>query len=105
MRRARTVLRNWSQVMRFGTIAGLAIALMGCSGAPSTGPSHAPADSPAATAAVASTVGPSPTIAHAKAEGQIVFFDDKSASKHAQIYIENADGSDLRHLVVSEFDD
>jgi TolB protein len=101
------VSRNSSQVMRFGSIAGLAIALSGCSGGPSTPPSQAAAQSPAATAAASAalTPGPSPTILRAKAEGQIVFFDDASASKYAQIYIEDADGTNLRHLVVSTFDD
>jgi Tol biopolymer transport system component len=37
--------------------------------------------------------------------GQIVFMDDRSASKHSQIYIENADGTRARHLVTSDFDD
>jgi TolB protein len=34
-----------------------------------------------------------------------VFADDKSASLHLQIYIENADGMDVRHLVTSTYDD
>src|SRR5437867_1361434 len=97
--------RNSSQGMRLGSIAGLAIALAGCSTGPSTAPPQAAAQSLAATAGVGPTVGPSPTIVRAKAEGQIVFFDDASASKHAQIYIEDADGTNLRQLVISEFDD
>jgi TolB protein len=73
----------------------------------STPPSQAVAQSPAATAPATTelTAAPSPTILRAKAEGQIVFVDDKGASNHAQIYIQNADGTNLRHLVVSAFDD
>jgi Tol biopolymer transport system component len=101
------MLRSSSQVMRFGSIVGLAIALTGCSGGPSTPPSQAAAQSPAPTGAATAALmpGPSPTILRAKAEGQIVFVDEAGASKHAQIYIENADGTNVRHLVVSEFDD
>jgi TolB protein len=40
-----------------------------------------------------------------EAEGQIVFEDDGGASNHKQIYIERADGSDVRPLAVSEYDD
>ncbi len=39
------------------------------------------------------------------AEGHIVFFDDAVASPHRQVYIERADGSDVRRLVVSDYDD
>jgi Tol biopolymer transport system component len=38
-------------------------------------------------------------------EGQIVFYDDASASTHPQIFIEHADGTDAHRLVVSNFND
>jgi len=44
-------------------------------------------------------------VAVAKLPGQIVFADEKAAPNHAQIWIQNANGTDVRQLVISNFDD
>jgi TolB protein len=91
-----------------------------CAGTASLAP---PASPPAATASPAATTrttasstpvsiatqSANPTTSPAPSgeilAGQIVFYDDRSAGGHQQIYIERADGSDVRQLVVSDFDD
>ncbi len=55
----------------------------------------------------AQSVTPTTTVAPSAEvlAGQIVFHDDGAAGSHQQIYIERADGSDVRQLVMSDFDD
>jgi Tol biopolymer transport system component len=74
---------------------------------PSATPSQATSSPPAATAtpAVSASATASASPAQPKAEGQIVFMDDAATSSHQQLYIERADGSDLRQLVISDVDD
>ena len=74
---------------------------------PATAPSQTAGvrQSPSATPVHSISPTASASSAVAKAEGQIVFHDDRAASSHQQIYIERADGSDVRQLVVSEYDD
>jgi Tol biopolymer transport system component len=62
---------------------------------------------PAPSAAPTHSISPtaSASLALSDADGQIVFFDDAAASPHRQVYIERADGSDVRQLVVSDYDD
>jgi TolB protein len=89
------------------SVVGLAMVMAGCSNAPSTSPPLTATGALTATPSVTAvaTPGPSPTIARAKAEGQIVFAGHKNASSPVQIYVENADGTDVRQLVVSDYDD
>ena len=87
-------------------IAALGFALTGCSTAarpstPTTSPSAAPTGPSAAP--TAASAAPSPSIADLS--GQIVFVDEQAPPKHAQIWVENANGTNLRQLVTSNFDD
>ncbi len=74
---------------------------------PSTVPSQAARVTQPPPPTLVPSISPtaSASSALAKADGQIVFHDDRAASSHQQIYIERADGSDVRQLVVSEYDD
>ncbi len=87
-------------------IAVLAVALVGCSTAAPPAPSIVQSTpSPASTSAAAlpsTAATPNPV---ANLPGQIVFVDEQSAPKHAQIWVQDANGSNLRQLVVSSFDD
>ncbi len=89
-----------------GVVAGLAL-VTGCS-AVTGSPSVAPRPSSAAASADAS-LGPTPnataTVNHAPLLGQIVFFDFPAGSGKSQIYIERADGTGVRRLVTSTFND
>ncbi len=71
-------------------VAGVLIALVIVSSACSRGSSSVPAST---AGSATSTIG------------DIVFMDDGSASQRDQIYIERADGSGVRHLVDSAFND
>jgi TolB protein len=75
-------------------------------------PSSIPTGSPSAatpqpSAVAISSISPTATPAPSATTltGQIVFYDDRAAGSHQQIYIEPADGTDVRQLVVSDFDD
>lgn len=89
-------------------IAAVGIALAGCSTAAppasSTGPvpSTPAAASTSPTTAASAAATPDPV---ASLSGQIAFTDEKSAPGHAQIWVQDANGSNLRQLVVSDFDD
>jgi len=93
------------------SIAALVFVLASCSAASSTGnPTQQPTaaaatPSPAPAATPAPTPTPADTPLAAGLTGQIVFTDEKSAPGHAQIYIQNADGTNARPLIVSTFDD
>lgn len=81
----------------------IVIGAMACSGAvPTPSQLTAPTASPTVTPAAAAA---SPSAAAPKPEGQIVFFDFAAAPGFAQIYIENADGSNARQLLKSQFND
>ena len=62
-----------------------------------------PTPSAGATSSSNLTVTPEPSAE--TLTGQIVFYDDRTAGDHQQIYLERADGSDVRQLVMSDFDD
>jgi len=91
------------------SIAVLAFVLAGCSEASATGnPTQEPTVATATMSpAPATTAAPTPadTPLAAGLAGQIVFSDEKSAPRHAQIYVQNADGTNVRQLIVSTFDD
>jgi TolB protein len=82
-----------------GAVAMVAIslALAACSSAP------ARSSSLAFSASVAASASPSPSAP--PAEGQIVFWNDAGQSGPRQIYIEHADGSNVRQLVTSTEND
>jgi len=97
----RTAVRGPARIL----IAALGVALAGCSATTSTGqptlpPSAAAASTSPTAAATPVTTQPPPDL-----PGQIVFTDEKAAPKHAQIWIQNANGTNARQLVVSNFDD
>lgn len=85
--------------------------LAACSSAPvvSHGPSVVAATGAPSTSAIARSpseqASTGPQRSSDASPGQIVFFDNAVASPRQQIYIEQADGSDVRHLVVSDVDD
>ncbi|HEV2005874.1 MAG TPA: hypothetical protein VGQ85_04595, partial [Candidatus Limnocylindrales bacterium] len=80
-----------------------AASVVGC-GPTAAGPTTPPPQATPAgvTAAPSSLSTPAPT---PQLGGQIVFADGKAASGNWQIYIENADGTNLRQLVRSDADD
>jgi TolB protein len=87
-------------------IAVLAIGTAGCTSAPvpSTPGTTLPAVTTATTAEpVVVTAAPSAVIGDLP--GQIVFVAEQAAPNHAQIWIQNANGTNLRQLVTSAFDD
>jgi Tol biopolymer transport system component len=90
-----------ASIRSIGLIAALTVALCACSAMPgiTTGPTTSLSPTGAATPGI------SPTPSRAPAEGQIVFVDNKGASSHAQLYVERADGTQVRRLVTSDFDD
>lgn len=98
-----------SHVNELFVLALSAVVATACSSGPATpSQSAVPLQSTATIAATPSllpSVGPSSSALAPQLGGQIVFVDDKTASPHLQIYIENADGTGVRHLVTSEYDD
>lgn len=95
---------------RLASLVVVSLLIAACVGGQATPPSTlAPTtiSTPVATATpVPPTASPTATASAAlKADGQIVFYDDGAASAHQQLYIERADGSNVRQLVVSDADD
>lgn len=87
---------------------GGAVATPVSTGSPSATTSGTPtAASPTPSAVATPSLDPTATPAPSAEmlTGQIVFYDDRAAGNHQQIYLERADGSDVRQLVVSDFDD
>jgi TolB protein len=88
-----------------------ALVLAACSSTPVA--SNPPSVAASSTLPSASPTAPLPTAQASTATpgqssaalGLIVFFDNAVASPFQQIYIERADGSDVRHLVVSNAND
>lgn len=68
---------------------------------PTARETQVPSFSPAASIGPTAEASTSP----AAEGGQIVFSDQGGASSHTQVYIEHADGSDVRRLVTSDNDD
>jgi Tol biopolymer transport system component len=67
-------------------------------------PTASPSASPIALQPTADTSN-APGTSTAAPQGQIVFDDSNDGTAHPQIYVEQADGSDVRRLVTSDFDD
>jgi TolB protein len=78
----------------------LALAIAGCAGVT---PSVSVTSGPAVTATIVPTSKPTPSVA--PVQGQIVFEHHVPPNGYRQIYIEQADGSTMRQLVTSAFDD
>lgn len=105
--------RPAARLTAFLALVAAALILSACGSAPvpstiaavpSTIASSASSPTPAVTSTAASpTAGASNPIADLP--GQIVFVDEQSAPNHAQIWIQNANGTNLRPLVTSSFDD
>ena len=102
-------------VTRLFNLTVLVAVVASCAGevaSPSTAPSPSARSQTASPSSVLSPT-PAPSLspsakaspARAKPEGQIVFYDDGSVTSHQQLYIVQADGSDMRPLLASEFDD
>ncbi len=88
-------------------VSGCAGTGVGGSSSPSLGtlPSAADPGTPRATVLPSPVSTPTGSLAEPTAAGRIVFYDDRIASPRQQIYIENADGTNVQHLVDSDFDD
>lgn len=87
-------------------IATLGFALAACStAAPATSSIRQSSPSPISTSL--STASPTAVASDpiANLPGQIVFVDEQAAPNHAQIWIQNATGTNLRPLITSSFDD
>ena len=84
------------------------VVVAGCGGT-SVGPTAAPSTPAVATAAPTSTspaASPTPSTSDAPSlQGQIVFEDSGQDFQHSQIWLENADGSNVRQVVSDDFTD
>ena len=98
---SRTAVRGPARIL----IAALGVALAGCSATTSTGQPTLPPSAAAASTSPTAAATPVATQPVPDLPGQIVFTDEQSAPKHAQIWIQNANGTNARQLVVSNFDD
>jgi TolB protein len=91
--------------------ATVALAAAGCEGVPinsgATTPAVAPTGSATASTPSATPLAsmPPPSDGAPQLGGQILFVDDRAQSAFQQLYIEDADGSSVRQLVKSEFND
>lgn len=114
--RARGTVRSKEITMRsvVGRLSMLVVVVplvvCACSGPPASPqviPSRSATASALPSSAVASpTIGPTPVAsASPKVDGQIVFEDAGRDFQFSQIWIENADGSNVRHLVSDDFTD
>jgi Tol biopolymer transport system component len=75
------------------------------SGPPAATSQHSPAANMPGTSTGAASETTGPTDSAPQLGGQILFVDDKAQSAYQQLYIEDADGTNVRQLIKSEFDD
>jgi Tol biopolymer transport system component len=87
-----------SRSVRWLAVATTAVLVAACSPGAS--------GSPVATLVTSSSPSPATAVpSHAPLAGVIVFFDFPPDSRKSQVYIEHADGTSVRRLVTSTFDD
>jgi Tol biopolymer transport system component len=106
-------VRTESRRIRAAVSTLVAMGLVGACGGNVAGPASSPLSSiPIASAVQPLTPGPSPTVIPSPSpsllhfvDGQIVFDDAGDNFQYTQIWIENADGSNVRKLVSDDFTD